>query len=83
MSVRMLCLEGGGFGGGLTSIEERNRVSARTLAPKGVDCENHIGWGGERRGWIVRIPHWLGRRTLGLDCENPTLVGEEDVGAGL
>ena len=41
-------LKGGGFGGGPTSIGQRNECQRGCWAPKGVDCD---------------VPPWLGRRT--------------------
>ena len=46
--VRVLGSEGGGFGGGPTSIGEKNECQQGRWASRGVDCD---------------VPHWLGRRT--------------------
>ena len=39
MPVKMLGSEGGGFGGGPTSIGERNECRQGRCTPKGVECD--------------------------------------------
>ena len=51
MPVKTLAPKGGGFGGGPTSIGERNECQRGHWAPKGVDCD---------------VPHWLGKRGVDL-----------------
>ena len=47
--------EGGGLGGPTTSIGEWNECQRGHWAPKGLNCEIHIGWGGERNIFYIRV----------------------------
>ena len=64
MPVRTLGPKGGGFGGGYTSIGERNECREHLVAvthrlEKGTSAENV----GSQKGVDYDVSHWLGRRT--------------------
>ena len=49
--------KGGGFGGGLTSIGERNKCRRERCVPKGMDCDVSKDTGPHKRVDLVAVSH--------------------------